>query len=57
MSYVYTLLKRVIESNNPYIGKDRLDLLLMNFLTTGDITQEQYDELDAILNSVEDPTV
>lgn len=49
-SYVYPLLKRVIVSENPLVPKERIELLLMNFFTTGQLDQAQFDELSNLLN-------
>lgn len=45
----YKLLKRIIESNNPYVDTDYLSLLMMNFLVKGSITQEEYGELNDLI--------
>ncbi|MGF7059296.1 hypothetical protein [Brassicibacter mesophilus] len=53
--YRYSLLKRVIESNNPYVNKDDLLLLNMTFFTSGSYgegeeAQAKYDELNNLIN-------
>jgi hypothetical protein len=47
---VYELLKKAIEQNNAFMGKDMIQLQTEFFFVAGKISQEQYDELVALLN-------
>lgn len=46
---VYELLKRVIEQQNSFMTKDMIMLQIEFFYTAGKLTEEQYNELLAML--------
>lgn len=50
MNYAYELLKRNIETPNPYMSKDVLGLMALNFKTNNVISQDEYDEIYLLLN-------
>jgi hypothetical protein len=47
---VYELLKKAIEQNNAFMGKDMIRLQIEFFFVAVKISQEQHDEIVALLN-------
>ncbi|MBO8161341.1 MAG: hypothetical protein H0Z24_06855 [Thermosipho sp. (in: Bacteria)] len=48
---IYELIKRIINSNNPYVDKDVIQLQIEFFYTAGKLTQTEYDELITLLGA------